>query len=294
MMNITAGMVADLREVTGLGMMECKKALVEANGDIKKAEEILRIKSGIKASKVANRIATEGIIEIFISENNKSGVILEINCETDFVAKDTNFTQFATNVARAIVNDEVTDIALLSNIKLPSNKTIEEERKDLIAKIGENISIRRIHFFKSDGIIASYLHGKKIGVIADMESGDIQIGKDIAMHVVANKPLCVSKDEVPLAKIEEERHIFMEQAKNSGKSTEIITKMVDGRINKFLSEVTLLGQNFVKNPEITVEKYLKDNNAKVKNFALFIVGEGLEKKTIDFVKEVQEASNIKH
>lgn len=294
MTNITAGMVANLREITGLGMMECKKALVEANGDIKKAEEILRIKSGLKASKVANRIATEGVIEIFISESGNSGVILEINCETDFVAKDNNFTKFASDVAKAIVDNEINDITLIGEVKLSSGKTIEEERKELIAKIGENISIRRMHFFKTNGNLASYLHGKKMGVIIDMESGDSQIGKDIAMHIVATKPICVSKNEVPSSKIEEERHIFMEQAKNTGKPAEIIAKMIDGRINKFLSEITLLGQGFVKNPDISVEKYLQEKNAKVKNFSLFIVGEGLEKKSTDFVKEVQEASNIKH
>lgn len=286
MSNITAKMVAELREITGLGMMECKKALVEALGDLKKAEEIIRVKSGAKAGKVASRVASEGVISIALSADHKKAAIVEINCETDFVGKDVNFLDFTTAVADAILKHEINSQEELLQIKLDNGKTIEETRKDIIAKIGENISIRRFQYLSTEGQIASYLHGKKIGVLLDITGGDAQLGKDIAMHIVASKPLCVSRADVAQDKIEEEKHIYTQQALQSGKPAEIVAKMVDGRINKFLAEITLLEQPFVKNPDVTVGKLLQNQNAKVNSFVMYIVGEGIEKKVVDFKTEV--------
>ena len=292
MSNITATMVAQLREITSLGMMECKKALVETNGDIKKAEELLRIKSGAKAGKVAGRTAAEGVVATYISADGKSGALVEVNSETDFVAKDASFLEFANSVAKAIVDSNVNDLAKLSTTKLSDGRTIEETRNIIIAKLGENISIRRFEIFNTDGIIATYLHGKKIGVAVDVTGGDVNLGKDIAMHIAACKPICVSRENVPTDKIEAERNIYVQQASGSGKPAEIIAKMVEGRLNKFLAEITLLGQPFVKNSDISVEKLLSSKNAKVNSFAMFVVGEGIEKKEVDFVAEVAAASII--
>ncbi len=291
MSNITAQMVSQLRELTGLGMMECKKALVEAAGDLKKAEEILRIKSGAKAGKVADRTAAEGTVAIYVLPDNKHGALVEVNCETDFVAKDENFVNFANEIAEAIAKNQVTSLEQLVNIKLKSGKTVEETRKDIIAKLGENITVRRFEYIATEGNIATYLHGKKIGVIVDL-SGDAELGKDVAMHIAAYKPICVSAQNVPSEKIEAERNIYSQQALASGKPAEIVAKMVDGRIAKFLAEITLLGQAFVKNPDLTVEKLLVSKNAKVNSFAMFVVGEGIEKKSVDFLAEVAAAANI--
>lgn len=292
MSNVTAKMVAELREMTGLGMMECKKALVETSGDLKKAEELLRIKSGAKAGKVAGRTAAEGIVAVYVTHDGKKGALVEVNCETDFVAKDENFVNFANGVARAIVEHNVASLEQLANVKLDNGKAVEETRKEIIAKLGENISVRRFEAFATEGSIATYLHGKKIGVAVDLVGGDLNLGKDLAMHIAASKPVCVSKEHVPADKIAAERHIYSEQAASSGKPADIIAKMVDGRINKFLAEVTLLGQPFVKNPELTVEKLLASKNAKVKSFAMFVVGEGIEKKTVDFAAEVAAAAIV--
>ncbi len=291
MSNITAQMVSQLRELTGLGMMECKKALVEASGDLKKAEEILRVKSGAKAGKVADRTAAEGTVAIYVLPDNKHGALVEVNCETDFVAKDENFVNFANEIAKTIAENHITSFEQLAEVKLQNGKTIEETRKDIIAKLGENITVRRFEYFATDGNVATYLHGKKIGVIVDL-IGDSELGRDIAMHIAAYKPICVSAQNVPSEKIESERSIYSQQALASGKPAEIIAKMVDGRITKFLSEITLLGQPFVKNPDLTVEKLLLSKNAKVNSFAMFVVGEGIEKKSVDFAKEVAEAANI--
>lgn len=292
MSNITAKMVAELREMTGLGMMECKKALVESEGDLKKAEEILRVKSGAKAGKMAGRTAAEGIVAIYVTSDGKKGALAEINCETDFVAKDDNFLGFANAVAKAIVDSNTKSLEELATAKLDSGKTVEEARKDIIAKLGENISVRRFEVFSTDGYIATYLHGKKIGVAIDMHGGDLDLGKDLAMHIAASKPICISKDNVPQDKIDAERNIYIQQATQSGKPAEIVTKMVEGRISKYLAEITLLGQPFVKNPDITVEKLLSSKSAKVNNFAMFVVGEGIEKKVVDFAAEVAAASVI--
>ena len=292
MSNITAKLVGELREITGLGMMECKKALVETNGDIKKAEEVLRIKSGAKAGKVAGRTAAEGVVASYISADGKNGALVEVNSETDFVAKDTSFTGFADAVAKAIVDNNVTTLEQLADAKLEDGKTVEESRKAIIAKLGENISIRRFKYFETEGMVATYLHGKKIGVALDLVGGDAELGKDIAMHIAASKPICVSKDNVPADKIELERNIYTQQAAASGKPAEIVAKMVEGRINKFLAEVTLLGQQFVKNPDLSVEKLLSGKQAKVNSFAMFVVGEGIEKKEVDFAAEVAAAAVV--
>jgi elongation factor Ts len=292
MANITAQMVAQLREITGLGMMECKKALVEADGDLKKAEEILRVKSGAKAGKVAGRTAAEGTVAVHVSADGKKAALVEVNCETDFVAKDANFVTFADDVARALVEHNVNNLEDLANIKLACGKTIEETRKEIIAKLGENISVRRFELFNTTGSIATYLHGKKIGVVVDLEGGNTDLGKDLAMHIAASKPICVAKENVPADKIESERNIYSQQASQSGKPAEIVAKMVEGRIAKFLAEITLLGQPFVKNPDVTVEKLLAGQNAKVNTFAMFVVGEGIEKKTVDFAAEVAAAAVV--
>ncbi|AQR64696.1 translation elongation factor Ts [Aquaspirillum sp. LM1] len=289
MADITAKMVADLRAATGLGMMECKKALVETEGDLKAAEELLRIKSGNKASKLAGRTAAEGVVAQFISADGKVGALVEVNSETDFVAKDEGFVAFAKAVAQAVVTGNPADVDALANVATAEGPTVEEARKALIAKLGENMSVRRFVRYDTAGKVAAYLHGAKIGVLVDF-AGDDQIGKDVAMHIAASKPICVSKDQVPAETLETERRIYTEQAAQSGKPADIVAKMVEGRINKYLAEVTLLGQQFVKNPDVSVEKLLKDNGASVNAFTMFVVGEGIEKKVEDYAAEVAAAA----
>jgi elongation factor Ts len=286
MAEITASMVKELREATGLGMMECKKALAEASGDMKKAEELLRIKSGAKASKVAGRVAAEGAVSAFIAADRKTGSLVEVNCETDFVAKDANFAGFVKSVAEAVAKGDPADLQALANATVPEGPTVEATRQGLVMKLGENISVRRYVRVAAKGRLASYLHGSKIGVLVDYEGGDDQLGKDLAMHIAASKPVCVAKEQVPQDAIAKEREIYTAQAQESGKPDNIIAKMVDGRIAKYLAEVTLLGQPFVKNPDETIEKLLAAKQAKVHGFHLFIVGEGIEKKKDDFVAEV--------
>lgn len=289
MADITAKMVADLRAATGLGMMECKKALVETAGDLKAAEELLRIKSGNKASKLAGRTAAEGVVAQFISADGKVGALVEVNSETDFVAKDEGFVAFAKAVAQAVVTGNPADVDALANVATAEGPTVEEARKALIAKLGENMSVRRFVRYDTAGKVAAYLHGAKIGVLVDF-AGDDQIGKDVAMHIAASKPICVSKDQVPAETLETERRIYTEQAAQSGKPADIVAKMVEGRINKYLAEVTLLGQQFVKNPDVSVEKLLKDNSASVSAFTMFVVGEGIVKKVEDYAAEVAAAA----
>ena len=289
MADITAKMVADLRAATGLGMMECKKALVETEGDLKAAEELLRIKSGNKASKLAGRTAAEGVVVQFISADGKVGALVEVNSETDFVAKDEGFVAFAKAVAQAVVTGNPADVDALANVATAEGPTVEEARKALIAKLGENMSVRRFVRYDTAGKVAAYLHGAKIGVLVDF-AGDDQIGKDVAMHIAASKPICVSKDQVPAETLETERRIYTEQAAQSGKPADIVAKMVEGRINKYLAEVTLLGQQFVKNPDVSVDKLLKDNGASVSAFTMFVVGEGIEKKVEDYAAEVAAAA----
>ncbi|MBI4190556.1 MAG: elongation factor Ts [Betaproteobacteria bacterium] len=286
MAEITAGMVKELREATGLGMMECKKALAEANGDMKKAEELLRIKSGAKASKVSGRIAAEGAVSVHISADGRTGALVEVNCETDFVAKDANFASFVKAVAGTVAQGNPSDLDALSKSTGGDGQTVEAARQALVMKLGENISVRRFVRAAAKGRLAHYLHGRKIGVLVDYDGGDAQLGKDLAMHVAASKPICVAKEQVPPDTIAKEREIYSAQAKDSGKPDNIIAKMVEGRIAKYLAEVTLLGQPFVKNPDETVEKLLKARNAKVHAFHMYVVGEGIEKKKDDFVAAV--------
>jgi elongation factor Ts len=289
---ISASTVKELREITGLGMMECKKALEESDGDLKKAEELLRIKSGAKASKAASRVAAEGVIGTYLSGDGKLAAMVEVNCETDFVAKNPDFLAFAKGVAETVAKENPSDVAALSGLSV-NGQPIEATRQALIQKIGENMTIRRFTRLTSDARLVQYVHGgAKIGVTVEIAGGDEGVGKDIAMHVAAGaapgavRPVCVSRDQVPAEMIEKERQVYTAQAAESGKPADIVAKMVDGRINKYLAEVTLLGQPFVKNPDETVEKFLKSKGASVKGFTLYVVGEGIEKKKDDFAAEV--------
>jgi len=289
MAEVTAAMVKELREQTGLGMMECKKALAEADGDMKKAEELLRIKSGAKASKAAGRIAAEGAIGLHVAADGRTAAMVEVNCETDFVAKNEEFKAFANGVARLVAERNPTDVPALSGHDL-GGKSIEATREAMIQKIGENMSIRRFVRMQATGKIAAYVHGVKIGVLVDF-SGDEQLGKDLAMHVAALKPVAVAKDQVPNDLIERERTIAAARAAESGKPQNIVEKMIDGAVAKYLAEVTLLGQAFVKGDgKQTVEQLLKSSSAKVNAFALYVVGEGIEKKKDDFAAEVAAMS----
>ncbi len=286
MADIAARTVKELRDLTGLGMMECKKALIETGGDLKAAEDLLRIKSGTKASTAASRITAEGTIGIEIAIDKKNGALVEVNCETDFVAKNEDFINFAKQLAQLTATKNLTDTEALSRATLPNGKSVEEFRKVLIMKLGENISIRRYARHTTRGHLASYLHGGKIGVIVDYTGSDEVLGKDLAMHIAASKPICVSKEQVSADLLARERQIYTAQATESGKSKDIVAKMVDGRIAKYLAEITLLGQPFVKNLDQTVEKLLMTKSATVNGFTTFSVGEGIEKKSCDFATEV--------
>lgn len=287
MSEITAALVKELRERTGAGMMDCKKALVEHNGDIEAAIDAMR-KSGVaKAAKKAGRIAAEGLISI--KQDGNLAVMVEINSETDFVAKGDDFKGFCDDVVNtALTNKTKTLEALLA---APLNgKTVEEIRQDMIAKIGENLNVRRVCLVESE-LVGAYLHGAKIGVLVAMKGGNPEIGKHVAMHVAASRPMFVSADQVAPEVIEKERQIQLDIAMQSGKPQAVAEKMVEGRMRKFTDEVTLLGQNFVMNPEITVDKLLKDNQATVLSFERFEVGEGIEKKVDNFADEVMQQIN---
>ncbi|MEO6566486.1 MAG: translation elongation factor Ts [Casimicrobiaceae bacterium] len=292
MADISASMVMELRQRTGLGMMECKKALTEANGDLVKAEELMRIKSGAKASKAAGRVAAEGIVGAFVAPDAKTGAMIEVNCETDFVSRNDDFIGFAKMLAQLVAQQRPADVTALAALPLDGG-TVESLRQALVQKLGENIAMRRFERFATNGRIAQYLHGGgRIGVTVEFDGAEDAVGRDIAMHVAAGaapgaiRPLAVSRNEVAPELIEKERAIYTAQAAESGKPADIVAKMVEGRVNKFLAEVTLLGQPFVKNPDETVEKYLKSKSASVKSFALYVVGEGIEKKKDDFAAEV--------
>lgn len=284
MSEITASMVKELRERTGLGMMECKKALAESAGDMKAAEDLLRIKSGAKASKAAGRIAAEGVISSFI--DGKRGALVELNCETDFVAKNEDFKKFANDIAQAVCRVDPKTLEALNGTDMGDGETVENRRQALVMKLGENISVRRFVRFETAGNLASYLHGTRIGVLVDYTGGDETLGKDIAMHIAAAKPICVSAQQVPADLLTREREIYMARAKESGKPENIIEKIVEGSIAKYLAEVTLLGQPFIKNPDQTVEKLLATHKAHVNAFQMYVVGEGIEKKSGDFAAEV--------
>ena len=286
MAEITATMVRDLREKTDAPMMECKRALAEAGGDIAKAEEILRIKLGNKASKAASRITAEGMVAVHVTADGKLGAIVEVNCETDFVAKNAEFIAFANAVARLAAEKGPTDVASLSEGRL-DGATVEETRKALVGKIGENVTVRRFARAAAQGKLATYIHGgAKIGVIVDVVGGDEMLGRDLAMHIAASKPVALTGAQVPPALIQKERDIAAAKAAESGKPANIVEKMVEGSVQKFLKEVTLLGQPFVKNDKQTVEQLLKSKGASVAAFSLYVVGEGLERRKDDFAAEV--------
>ena len=287
MADISASMVMELRQRTGLGMMECKKALTEAAGDLGKAEDLLRIKSGAKASKAAGRIAAEGVIGIFVAPDQKAGALVEVNCETDFVARNDDFRAFAAEIAQLVARDAPADVAALSVRTLASGETVEARRVALVQKIGENMTIRRAARLEAKGRIASYVHGTKIGVLVDVEGGSETLGKDLAMHIAASKPMAVRRDQVPAEIVAKEREIAVARAAESGKPANIVEKMVEGAVAKFVAEVTLLAQPFVKGDgKETVEHLLKSQGATVNAFVLFVVGEGIEKKKDDFAAEV--------
>lgn len=277
MAQISAALVKELRELTGLGMMECKKALAEAGGDLKKAEELLRIRSGAKASKAAGRVAAEGVIGAWLAPDGKLGALVELNCETDFVAKNEDFLAFARELAEAVAKSNPANVQGLASF--------ESRRQALVQKIGENITLRRFARLQAQGRLALYVHGAKIGVLVDVDAAD-DLGKDLAMHIAAFKPRYQSKSDVPAEDIARERGIAAARAKESGKPPEIVAKMVEGAVNKALGEITLLGQPFVKDDKQTVEKVLTAKKAKLHGYRLLVVGEGIEKKSSDFAAEV--------
>ena len=275
MAEISAGLVKELRELTGLGMMECKKALAESGGDLRKAEELLRIKSGAKASKAASRVAAEGVIGAWLSADAKVGALVEVNSETDFVAKNDDFIAFAKQLAEIVATRNPANVEELASIDTTAGK-IEARRQALVQKIGENMTIRRFKRMQAKGKLALYLHGVKIGVLVDYEGGD-EVGKDVAMHIAFAKPQYMAKTEVPADIVAREREIQLARAKESGKPAEIAARMVEGTLNKFLGEITLLGQPFVKDDKQTVEKMLATKKGKVNGYAFLVVGEGIDK-----------------
>ena len=288
-MSISAATVKELRERTGAGMMECKKALVESDGDIEAAIEAMRKSGQAKAAKKSGRVAAEGVVMIEIAADGKRGVLVEINCETDFVAKDANFSAFAEAVAKTALGSVAADADALADQPLAGEPaaTVNGAREALIAKIGENVQVRRlVRFDDVQGTLYSYRHGVRIGVVVELMGGDETLGHDIAMHVAATNPLCLNADQVPAEQLDKEREIFRAQALESGKPAAIVDKMIEGRMRKFFEEVTLLGQPFVKDPDTSVEKLLKQAGAQVVRFARVEVGEGIEKRTENFAEEV--------
>jgi elongation factor Ts len=259
-------------------MMECKGALVEADGDLESATEILRTRGQAKADKKAGRIAAEGRIELALTQDRKSGVIVEVNCETDFVARDDNFVAFAREAASLALRAAPTDVESLLRLSAPSGGSLEERRTELVAKVGENINVRRFEIVRASGELGTYVHGSRIGVIVDVMGGDDELRRDLAMHVAASRPQCVTAEDVPTETLQRERRILTEQAAQEGKPPEIVAKMVEGRLRKFLSEITLIGQPFVKDPDTSVGNLLKTRKASVLRFARLEVGEGVEKK----------------
>ena len=290
-MQITAAMVKELRERTGSGMMECKKALQEVDGNMETAIENMR-KSGLaKADKKAGRTAAEGLVSIALSDDKKEAAIVEVNCETDFVSGGDEFKAFTTGIAQCVLANSPADVEALSAMTLDGGKTIEETRQDMVAKIGENIQVRRFERKSTDGAFGSYNHGIRMGVLVELNKDDQELIKDLAMHIAASNPTCVNEAEVPEEMLAKEKDILVAQAKESGKPDDIIEKMIGGRIRKYLAEITLVGQPFVKDPDQTVEKLLKSKDAEVKSFTRFEVGEGIEKKVENFADEVMAQIN---
>lgn len=291
MAEITAGMVKELRERTDAPMMDCKKALTEAAGDMTRAEEILRVRFGNKASKAAGRVAAEGTVGISISADGKSGAMVEVNSETDFCAKNDEFLTFTRNLAVTIANENPVDVAAVAALKL-GDGTVEDVRTQLIGKIGENISVRRFLRIAAQGKLASYVHGSKIGVLVDVVGGDEALGKDIAMHIAAAKPKSLDASGVEPELIEAERRVAIEKAKEAGKPEAMLEKIADGTVQKFLKEVTLLSQPFVKDDKQTIEQLLKSKGASIASFTMYVVGEGIEKVVTDFAAEVAAAAKL--
>lgn len=286
-MQITASMVKELRERTGAGMMECKKALNESGGDMEAAIEFMRKSGQAKADKKASRVAAEGTVIIAISEDGKSGVILEVNCETDFVGKDDSFLSFSNDVASTLLAQDIENVDDLMNATMVNGETVESARLALVSKIGENIQVRRFSRIQSDqGSLGKYMHGSRIGVMVELENGSDDLCKDLAMHIAASKPLCIDENGVSEELLQKEKEIFMAKAESSGKPPEIIEKMVQGQLKKYLGEITLMGQPFVKDPDMTVSQLIKQHSARVISFCRYEVGEGIEKKTENFAEEV--------
>ncbi|MBQ0754820.1 MAG: elongation factor Ts [Gammaproteobacteria bacterium] len=283
---VTAALVKELRERTGLGMMECKKALVEADADIEKAIDDLRKSGQAKAAKKAGRTAAEGAVVVAVSDDGKKAVMIEINSETDFVARDDNFIAFADKVAKAALTAGEADAAKIGELLADDGSTIETTRQALVQKIGENIQIRRAAVLESETAIGAYIHGGKIGVLVSLKGGNADLGKEVAMHVAAVAPMVVRGDDVPADVLEKEKEIIRGQSDMAGKPAEIVEKMLGGRINKFLKEVSLVDQPFVKNPDTTVGKLVQDAGAEVESFVRLVVGEGIEREVVDFAAEV--------
>ncbi len=280
---ITAAMVGELRAKTDAPMMECKKALTEAAGDMARAEEILRVKLGSKASKAASRITAEGVVAVHIAGG--VGALVEVNCETDCVTKNDDFIALANTVAKLVAENNPADVAALNALPL-DGKTVDEVRAALVGKIGENMSIRRFQRFETTAKLVSYLHGSRIGVMVEFDGADEQVGKDVAMHIAAMKPVALSSEQVPADLIAKERSVAEQKAAESGKPADIVAKMVEGSVQKYLKEVSLFNQAFVKNDKLSVEQMLKEAKTSVKAFTMYVVGEGIEKKVDDFAAEV--------
>ena len=291
MAEITASMVMALRSKTDAPMMDCKKALIEAKGDMQRGEEILRVRFGNKASKASSRIAAEGVVSSFITNDGKSGCLIEINSETDFCAKNEEFQKFASQLAQAVVEKKPSNVEDLAQVNL-DGQTVEELRTGLVGKIGENITPRRFDLMDAKGNLYSYIHGAKIGVILDLEGGNDELGKDIAMHIAAAKPKAIDQSGVDPELIDTERRVAIEKAKEAGKPEEMLEKIATGTVNKYLKEITLLNQAFVKDDKVSINELLSKNNATLHAFSIYSVGEGIEKKQEDFAAEVAAASKV--
>ena len=286
-MAITAALVKELRDRTGAGMMDCKKALVETNADLEAAIDLMRASGAAKAAKKAGRVASEGLVNVTVSVDNKQAAILEVNSETDFVTKGSAFIDFVDSLGRLALKNKPESVESFLGQKLDSGETVDEARENIIAKIGENISVRRVQIISTEtGILGAYKHGDRIAVLTVLASQDSALAKDVAMHIAASRPECISEDQLSEELLEREKAIFIEQARESGKPDNIIEKMIVGRMKKFVNEVTLYGQSFVKDPDVTVGELVKSNNSKVESFVRYEVGEGIEKKEDNFVEEV--------